>query len=258
MTNEEVLKNTTRPSGLTHGNGGRRFDICLINPPYSGSTHLKFLEKTIEIADKVVSIQPLNKFKFAVQNKTKLPVKITDCEVINAGKAKDDFNISIWSDLGIFLVDENATYDSSKFTYFVENYNIFKKVQEKMTKSMSEMIKTKPTTKWPLRFFKGCYWDLGHNYRGCLLKYEDCIQTDERGHTGFISMNSENERHNLHKYALTKFFRYCVKSCGGSKYVPFLDDYTEEWTDKRLFDYFEFTNTEIETIENEMKNFYGK
>ena len=35
-----------------------KFDICLMNPPYSRSLHLKFLEKTIKIADKVVSIQP--------------------------------------------------------------------------------------------------------------------------------------------------------------------------------------------------------
>ena len=35
-----------------------KFDIILSNPPYSGSLHLKFLEKTIKIADNVVSIQP--------------------------------------------------------------------------------------------------------------------------------------------------------------------------------------------------------
>ena len=29
-----------------------------MNPPYDRSMHLKFLEKTIEIADNVVSIQP--------------------------------------------------------------------------------------------------------------------------------------------------------------------------------------------------------
>ena len=35
-----------------------KFDICLMNPPYYRSTHLKFLEKCIEIGEKVVSVQP--------------------------------------------------------------------------------------------------------------------------------------------------------------------------------------------------------
>ena len=48
MKNEEILEM----------NNGKRFSVILMNPPYSGSLHLKFLEKTIKIADKVVSIQP--------------------------------------------------------------------------------------------------------------------------------------------------------------------------------------------------------
>ena len=35
-----------------------KFDICLMNPPYYRSTHLKFLEKVIKISDNVISIQP--------------------------------------------------------------------------------------------------------------------------------------------------------------------------------------------------------
>lgn len=51
MTNEEILKK----------NGGRRYDVCLMNPPYGskGKTIAnEFLNKVIEISDKVVSIQP--------------------------------------------------------------------------------------------------------------------------------------------------------------------------------------------------------
>ena len=38
--------------------GIKNFDICLMNPPYAGNLHLKFLEKVINICNKVVSIQP--------------------------------------------------------------------------------------------------------------------------------------------------------------------------------------------------------
>ena len=37
----------------------KKFNIVLMNPPYARSLHLKFLEKTIKIADNVVSIQPV-------------------------------------------------------------------------------------------------------------------------------------------------------------------------------------------------------
>ena len=55
MPNEDIAKM----------NGGKKFDICLMNPPYLGKTknehnfHLKFLNKAIEISSKVVSIQPI-------------------------------------------------------------------------------------------------------------------------------------------------------------------------------------------------------
>ena len=34
------------------------FDICLMNPPFSGSMHLDFLERTIDLSDKTVVVEP--------------------------------------------------------------------------------------------------------------------------------------------------------------------------------------------------------
>ena len=48
MKNEEILEM----------NNGKKFSVIIQNPPYAGSLHLKFLEKCIEIGEKVVSIQP--------------------------------------------------------------------------------------------------------------------------------------------------------------------------------------------------------
>ena len=53
---EEVLEKKT---------GVKKFDICLMNPPYLGDSRndynfpLKFLNKVCEITDKIVSIQPI-------------------------------------------------------------------------------------------------------------------------------------------------------------------------------------------------------
>ena len=35
-----------------------KFSFCIMNPPYDGNLHLKFLEKSTEISNKVISIQP--------------------------------------------------------------------------------------------------------------------------------------------------------------------------------------------------------
>ena len=50
MKNEDILKE----------NNGKKFDICLMNPPYEKGLHLSFLKKVGEISNKVISIQPCN------------------------------------------------------------------------------------------------------------------------------------------------------------------------------------------------------
>ena len=37
----------------------KHFDLCIMNPPYSGSLHLRILERVIPIADEVVNISPI-------------------------------------------------------------------------------------------------------------------------------------------------------------------------------------------------------
>ena len=44
---------------LNMNNNNKKFDVVLMNPPYNRSMHLKFLEKTIQIGDNVISIQPV-------------------------------------------------------------------------------------------------------------------------------------------------------------------------------------------------------
>ena len=50
MDNNEILRE----------NKGKKFDICLMNPPYNGELHIKFLQKVISFTDKVVNISPID------------------------------------------------------------------------------------------------------------------------------------------------------------------------------------------------------
>ena len=70
-------------------NNGKKIDIVLMNPPYAGNAHLKFLDKVINISNTVVSIQPdvwLNKSKIHTKfgkYREKLNNKVVDIEHID-------------------------------------------------------------------------------------------------------------------------------------------------------------------------------
>ena len=49
MNNKEELENKT---------GVKKFDICLMNPPYASGLGNRFLDKVIDISNKVITVQP--------------------------------------------------------------------------------------------------------------------------------------------------------------------------------------------------------
>jgi hypothetical protein len=85
---------------------------------------------------------------------------------------------------------------------------------------------------------------------------------DKRG----IAVNSRDEAINLIKTMMTKTFRFALSLSkigsnlwGGNMLdtVPYLD-FSNEWTDEMLFDYFEFTEEEINFINNYVGNWYER
>ena len=54
MKNKEELEKKTGVKCISSIDGIKKFDICLMNPPYDKTLHLKFLEKVIEFTDKVI------------------------------------------------------------------------------------------------------------------------------------------------------------------------------------------------------------
>lgn len=57
MTNKDIL--TLAGTNKLKQNSGKKMDIILMNPPYDNGLHERFLLKTIDIANKIISIQPL-------------------------------------------------------------------------------------------------------------------------------------------------------------------------------------------------------
>lgn len=85
---------------------------------------------------------------------------------------------------------------------------------------------------------------------------------DKRG----IAVNSLNEANNLIKTMMTKTYRFAlslskigVNLWGGNMLdtVPYMD-FSNEWTDEMLNEYFEFNNDEINFINNYIGNWYER
>jgi hypothetical protein len=85
---------------------------------------------------------------------------------------------------------------------------------------------------------------------------------DKRG----IAVNSEVEATNLISTMMTKTYRFALSLSkigsnlwGGNMLdtVPYLD-FTQEWTDEMLFDYFDFSDEEIDFIKSYIGNWYER
>ena len=111
MKNEEILKE----------NNGKRFSVILMNPPYDKDLHLKFLEKTADIADNIVSVQPATflvnlrkngKAKKYKELKEKINNHVKSVEIENLNKT---FNTGLYVPFTIITIDNKDNYNEIKF-----------------------------------------------------------------------------------------------------------------------------------------------
>lgn len=227
-----------------------------MNPPYDRGLHLKFLDKISKLGDNVVSIQLINKFQDAVKKEECLPISITSIELINQTDANDIFNIKVRGDCGIIFIDYNKNNDYKNFTNIINYYTIYNKIKTKTFDILWDHTENKISTEYPLKYYYGCGWDYTTKYDGTSYIYNTVIipEFNDYNHIKFICCQSDQERINLFKYGFTAFFKFCVK-IGGSMFVPYMKDYTKQWTDKDLYGYFDITPDEQKIIENEVKDY---
>lgn len=223
-------------------NLGMTFDVALLNPPFSGDLHIKILDAVSNYTKLTVCTHPGDKFQKAIIVNNNLPIKITDCEIIEQETYNKIFGITNWVDGCITIIDENnKTNDYTKFTNLVKHYNIIRKIIEKTKINLSKKIKKQYTTEFPLACYVGCHWDASHNYKGTSANYSIACSTEHSGHIGYISESSDKARKNLFKSLFTTFIKFCIKAGYGNKIVPYMHSYQYEWSNKRYCDYFNIT-----------------
>ena len=251
MKNEEILKE----------NNGKKFDIVLMNPPYSKNLHLKFMEKTFNLIDEngsLIYIGPdgwiINKYAFAEKSKLRNNYKekyskyIDDIETFNVEKFNKYFGTSNWFGASIFTMKHNAKgIDPSKYENTDELVNkVVKIIIDKFTSLRSHFSRN-----FDKKYFVPVR-RTNHGYLNWVEKNKNKIKAKDG-----ILFNSENEMNNF----ITSFDTWLYKflNCtdwGGSENsasVPYLDDYSNQWTNERLYKLFNISKEEQKEIENIIK-----
>ena len=267
---------------MSKENKGKKFHICLMNPPYDRNLHLKFLRKTISNAKKIINISPVRWLQDPFHGEKRSTLKqyedvarhIDSIEVLKNDKL---FDISIFSDLGIYVLNENVThFDYNNYWRTIkteEDISLIEKISNNKTvKHLNDVVER--NKKDGIRVM---ICDISGN-RGTSPIYKDIVYTidgkvngkdwtecknmggyvKEKGSPlpNSIKFSTEQEAENFwHSYNDLKLLDVICdltvqqQSIQLSK-LPFLDDYTHKITDAELYDIFGLNHKEIEYVEN--------
>jgi hypothetical protein len=278
-----------------------KFDVAVVNPPYSRNLHLKILEKIIPIANKVVNISPIKwlKVKELSPKYKNIAKKIESLNILSIEEASKLFGIRQETELGISLIGKGG-YDYTQLSILSDS--IVKKcilktkhfLKDKLEWNNSSgvrvrLIDLKPlnagsagkkgTAGWYNRFIllhrkNSWIYENGYQNNKHWSYYNGtsgCKQYTEKDNL-LISIRFENLNcaKNFENSTKTKVYSYVynkikINSHTNFSLLPFMQDYTQPWDDKRFCEYFGITgyidddnampNSEWEIILNTMKEY---
>lgn len=104
----------------------------------------------------------------------------------------------------------------------------------------------------------GCTNNHGKNDKNSFLLmsqyYTTVCSTKYAKNVRYLNFNSEQERYNAWQSYLTKFARFCIMLDESTKLAPYMNNYTEPWTDKRFKEHFKLTDIEWQLIDTVIKD----
>lgn len=282
-----------------------KFDVCIMNPPYERSLHLKILEKVLTFCDKTVNISPIRwlqdplaKYKkrsdYCMFENT-ISKKIDQLYIINNFDEDRSFDITLQGMLGIYVMGTGG-YDYTQF-----NNKIVDKIISKTHTTFADVveqnkidgIRVKVNFIAPVRSPDGREAKLDW-WRKFIINpnIETFIYCDGYTTTGkywtelgkkgkyshsigdplpcSIKFNTLTEANNFVQFCNNKFMTYMKNACQLDMNVPldrfpFMQDYSQPWTDRRLCEFFDITGyisdteaengSEWETILNSVKQY---
>ena len=239
-----------------------KFDVAIMNPPYDGNLHLKILEKVIPIADKVVNISPANQFFAAkrllkeyplIQKSKVLKNNIVNIELIAPEIASNIFNASFAGPLMILTYDANYKHSLNYMDYNVIQYNLRQVFDKTISECNDKILPNlydeilKNTNK---KFILPCpevHGNQGKKDRAEMTSsnYERALKAKQRWNW-HLSFDTEIERKNCYDSWHTRFHQFIhslIKADNFNYYgqLPWLNDYSQPWDDKRFCEFFGIT-----------------
>lgn len=241
---------------------GSKLDAIIMNPPYDKNLHLKFVDKAFGLlSDKgnLVYIGPdnwlINKYNFAQKSKIRNEARekyskyIDDIETFTPEEFNNLFGTSNWFGVSIFKMNNYAKgidpsiYDSDNELLI----KIINKIQKSFTSLRSNFTRRTSSNLFvPVR-------RTNHGY----LNWVESDSSKNKAKDGIL-FNNKNEKINFIKSFDTWLYQYlnCTDWPGAenSADVPFLGDYTKQWTNEKLYKIFDIDLEEQKYIENLIKD----
>ena len=270
MDNNEILKQ----------NGGKKFDIVLMNPPYDGTLHLKFIKELLKISNKIVCIHPIDKLTspkliyspYSIQEYKKIEPIFKHCHSVELVD-RSLFNLGIQSDCGITIWDKNEDKDWTPDKYVLyseEEKSVINKIMEKIKSGDNEnnlfyFVNHRDNEGDIIQWVPAVHGHVNQNgtklhdfYEIFSKDYKKAIAVKEpqnRSEAAEIRFKTEEEHKNFiestfleaHKIIMS-FWKTDTKI--RLKFIPWLKDYSKPITNDTIMNFFNLDNKEKKIFMN--------
>lgn len=241
----------------------------IVNPPYKGEFHLEILHKieTECIDSIIVNLSPI--LSLQIPEKKNTFNKLEYIDVIDKELARRLFQARNNTDLGIWYFNNGGYVNNSFRLLGIKNIAVAEKVFNKI--KICSSFKDYIISGKPLKNYCIVYSHMNglsgssHNfvYKDNIAPdgstYRDNVKNQHKNdfpRTHF-EFNTYNEAENFKHYLKSDMFRYIERITQPGlirilDYLPYLDDYSIEWTDDKLYKYFDLNENEINAIKSEI------
>ena len=256
-----------------------------MNPPYCRNLHLKILNEAVANSDDVVNLSPIRWLQDPLADRKKgsdfkkfdnVRNHIESIDIISASEANDAFSIEIFSDLGVYHLNNSGGFNTKDFWKTVRTpaqvmmlnklMQLKDSIADHTEKNKRDGIRVPLADIGGNRGYRNVYKELAYVIDG-RKDGKDWTKCKNMG--GYekpegcplplsIKFNTVVEAQNFYDSFFTKFYTWMCNITKAQQHLnpgllPWLGDYTHPWTDKDLYEYFNLTPEEIAIIESEIK-----
>jgi len=269
-----------------------KFDRCAENPPFQRRMDLDFLSKCLDICDQISFIHPSNWLidEKNIQDKTnkiknKSSNRLNKLQLFNGNEV---FNIQLFTPCCISFFKEESdiirindlinkreedVFDINiinKWTNYKEYLNLKNKLKEFIKKNGSLSLIYKKDNNY--KFYINASRVRGHSFlKGDLMWMDDFYtmvtkdtKIEEKIQKSiYFNFKTEEESLNFLNYIKSKFTRFCLSINKNTSDISKIDvdmipylDFSQEWTDEKLYKYFDLSESEVKFIEENIPKYY--